>query len=107
MERWGEIVVNETGHERKLTKDSLCSICLVDYTKGNLLRYPCNTHTPVCFHHSITKPIEYTTALLWQGVADTALCMYLSSDSQPRKHHITIHLTPNIFLALGFYLVGI
>ncbi len=32
--------------------------------------------------------------------------MYLP-DSQPQKHHITIHLTPNILLVLGFYLAVI
>eukprot|EP01084_Bolivina_argentea_P127599 225618_1 len=73
MIRWGEIVVNETGHERKLTKDSLCSICLVDYTKGNLLRLlPCGH----MFHESCSRS--------WLGISKTCpICRMPIDEKDP------------------------
>ncbi len=59
MERWGEKVVNEAGYEMKHTKDALCSICLVDYTVGNVLRWVPEQYAYTCvfFHRTIIQPI--------------------------------------------------
>ncbi len=68
MERWDEIVMNDSvigaRYGRKITNDSLCSICLVDYTKGILLRFAhairvCTPIVVVYYCHPQTKPLEF------------------------------------------------
>ncbi len=54
LDRWDDDTlssdsVNKIRHGWRFKKENLCSICLVNYNKGVLLRYACNLYLYILF----------------------------------------------------------